>query len=254
LLDATNIKKSDDAWTLASVNITTYANAKGHYFSVLQTNSHPTYTLYSSDPITDQRAAYGMVNTFSFQVEVGDYAKFESQWMAKKMETTTAQTPAYTENNPFLAKNANVRFGTTEADLNGATASCVQNFNLSIEKNLTDIQCFGSDNIDSLHNQQLTVSGDMEALFENVTLLDYVKNSSKKACRLELINTGATAIVTGVYPTIMVDMLRVGFTERSQTDDQNGIVKQTLGFQGTYSPDDSATIEILLINDETTAY
>ncbi len=158
MLNATSIKKSDDAWTLASVDITTYEAAKGHYFSVLQTNSHPTYTLYSSDPITDQRAAYGMVNTFSFQVEVGDYAKFESQWMAKKMETTTAQTPAYTENNPFLAKNANVRFGTAEADLNGATASCVQNFNLSIEKNLTDIQCFGSDNIDSLHNQQLTVS------------------------------------------------------------------------------------------------
>jgi hypothetical protein len=29
----------------------------------------------------------------------------------------------------------------------------------------------------------------MEALFENTTLLDYVKNSSKKACRLEMINT-----------------------------------------------------------------
>lgn len=94
----------------------------------------------------------------------------------------------------------------------------------------------------------------MEALFENVTLLDYVKNSSKKACRLELVNSGATAIVTGVYPSIYVDLLRVGFTERSQSDDQNGVVKQTLGFQGTYSPDDSATIEILLINDETTAY
>jgi hypothetical protein len=119
---------------------------------------------------------------------------------------------------------------------------------------LTDIMCFGSSNIDSLHNQQFNVSWDMEALFENTTLLDYVKNSSKKACRLEMINTWATAIVTGVYPSIYVDLLRVWFTERSQTDDQNGIVKQTLGFQGTYSPDDSSTMEILLINDETTAY
>jgi hypothetical protein len=78
--------------------------------------------------------------------------------MAQALETTTTQTPAYTENNPFLAKNCNVKFANDEASLNGATASCVQNFNLNIEKNLTDIMCFGSSNIDSLHNQQFNVS------------------------------------------------------------------------------------------------
>jgi hypothetical protein len=55
---------------MASVDITTYANAKGHLFTVLQTNDHPSYTLYSSDPITDQRASYGMINSFNFSIEV----------------------------------------------------------------------------------------------------------------------------------------------------------------------------------------
>lgn len=209
LANSTNIKDSTDTITFGTVDTTTYAGAKGHYFSVLNTNDHPTYTLASADTVSQQYAPYGMMNTFGLTIQVGGYAEFESEWMAKQLVTTSGLTAVYTDANPFLAKHALVKFGATEADLNTATAQCVQSFKLNINKNITDIQCFGSTDIDSLHNQQFTLDGDMEALFENTTLRDYVVNSTKKATRLQFINTEATSLVTNLYPTIYVDLMKI---------------------------------------------
>ena len=56
----------------------------------------------------------------------------------------------------------------------------------------------------------------------------YVVDSTKKATRLELINTDATALATDVYPSIYIDLMKTGFEEWSKSDDLNGITKQTM--------------------------
>jgi hypothetical protein len=64
-----------------------------------------------------------------------------------------------------------------------------------------------------------------------VTLRDYVINSDKKACRFELINTSATALVTSqIFPSLIFDLAKVGFKEWTKTDTGNDIVKQTMGY------------------------
>lgn len=255
--NGTDVKRFDDSYTLTTVNSTTYATAYGHFFEVLNTNNHPTYTLYGSDNIdwsNDIRSAYWMINTFNINVAIAEFAKFESEWMAKKIEAVAEQTPAYTDNVPFLAKFTRVYFADTEALLNAATAQCLQSMNINVEKNLVDTMCFGSDNVEQFNNQNFAVSGDFEALFDSVTLRDYVANSTKKAMRAELINTTATALATNVYPSIYIDLNRVGFTEWTQTDDLDTLVKQTLGFVAEYKSTETSMIEILLVNDQSTSY
>jgi len=170
------------------------------------------------------------------------------------MEAGGSPTPSYTTQTEFIGRDANVYFAADESGLNGATSSCLQNFKVNINKNLTDVQCFGDDDISSIHNQQFTIDGDLEAIFDSETLRDYVINSTKKAFRLELINTNATAIVTGVYPTILIDGLKAGFNSRDKSDSNNDLVTQTMGFSWQYDTATSATIEILLITDTATVY
>ena len=117
-----------------------------------------------------------------------------------------------------------------------------------------DIQCFGDDDISSIHNQQFTIDWDLEAIFDSETFRNYVINSTKKAFRLELINSNTTAIVTNVYPTILIDWMKAGFNSWDKSDANNDIVNQTMGFSGQYDTATSATIEILLITDTATEY
>ena len=72
----------------------------------------------------------------------------------------------------------------------------MQNFRLTINKNLADIQCFGGTDIADIFNQNFTIDGDFEAVYESTTIRDYVVNSQKKAVRFYAINSNATALAT----------------------------------------------------------
>ena len=54
-------------------------------------------------------------------------------------------------------------------ELDEAEEVCMQNFRIAISKNLADIQCFGSTDIDAMYNQQFGVEGDFEALYNSTT-------------------------------------------------------------------------------------
>jgi hypothetical protein len=84
----------------------------------------------------------------------------------------------------------------------------MQNFRISIAKNLADVQCFGSTDVTGIYNQQFGVEGDFEALYGETTLRDYVLNSDKKAVRFYAIDQNATALATGIYPSIYVDLMK----------------------------------------------
>ena len=211
--------------------------------------------MYDDDAVGAVRSPYWMVNTFELTAEVWDYVKFSSEFWGKKMESTGAQSPVYASEVPFRAMDWQVYFAENEWGLNAASAQCMQSFRVAINKNLADIQCFGSDDIQSLHNQQFTTEWDFEALYSSSTLRDYVADSSKKAVRFELINDDETAIVAGqVFPSMYVDLMKVWFKEWSKTDSANDIVKQTLWYTWQYDADTSAQIEILLLNTNATWY
>ena len=48
-----------------------------------------------------------MLDTLELEVVVGEFAKFTAKFMGKAQASTSSQTPSYTAEDPFLAKNAN---------------------------------------------------------------------------------------------------------------------------------------------------
>ena len=95
---------------------------------------------------------------------------------------------------------------------------------------------------------------DFEALYTSTTLRDYVINSDKKALRFFAENTNADALATWIYPAIYIDCMKVGLNEWTKTDSNNDIVKQTMWFTAQYDNATNATIEVLLLNSNSTGY
>lgn len=242
---------TNGTWTMTA----TAVSINAHFFEVKQDNEHPSFTLYDDDPVAWSYAPYCMINSFEISCVVADYVKYTADFMWKQMQPiTTTVTPAYVTENEFTASMSGVRFASNEAWLNSASEQCMQNFRLTINKNLADVQCFGETDISDIYNQQLTIDGDFEAVYESTTLRDYVLNSEKKAVRFYAINQNATELATWIYPSIYVDLMKAGFSERTKTDSNDEVVKQTMWFTGQYSTDDATSIEILLLNDNSTWY
>ena len=245
-------------WSISNGTRTMTATAvavDAHFFEVKQDNEHPSFTIYDDDPVAWSYAPYCMVNSLEISCAVADYVKYSVEFMWKQMKPIESSvTPAYLTENEFTASMAWVRFANNEAWLNSASEQCMQNFRLTINKNLADIQCFGDDDIADIYNQQFTIDGDFEAVYESTTLRDYVLNSQKKAVRFYAINKNASALATGIYPSIYVDLMKAGFNEWTKSDSNDEVVKQTMWFAGQYSNDDWTSIEVLLINDNSDWY
>ena len=241
---------TNGTWSMTA----TAVSINAWFFEELQSNEHPSATIYDDDPIAWSYAPYCMINTFELSCEVADYMKFNAQFMWKQIQSASSQSPAYASENPFTASMSGVRFASNEAWLDSASEQCVQNFRIAINKNLTDIQCFGSTDVEDIYNQQFGVEWDFEAIYESTTLRDYVLNSQKKAVRFYAVNTNATALATGIYPSMYVDLMKAGFTEWTKSDGNDEIIKQTMWFTGQYSTNDATSIEVLLLNSNTTWY
>jgi len=224
-----------------------------HAITRLNTNAHPTFTIWSSDPVSHNSSAYAMVQSLEIEAKAGEFAMFKAELLGKKIVNESAPTVAYASENLFRARDCKVYFADTEGGLSGATASELTRVRLTIEKNLYVHQNLGEVDIDSIFNQQFNVSGDFEGLFNAETMQDLVRNGTKKYMKIELINTDVTMTPSG-NPTMSFTLGKVAFEKWSQTSDNNEIVKQTIGFVGAYNNTDTYSIKASLINEKSTAY
>ena len=247
---------SVSAWTITNwtwtMTWTAVSDFTVHFFSVANSNTHPSATIYDIDPVAASYAPFCMINSLELNCQVADYLKFTASFQWKQMqaiESWSEPTPAYTDEWAFTASMAWVRFANDESWLNDATEICMQSFRVALNKNLTDIQCFGSTDVDSLYNQQFGVEWDFEALYDSTTLRDMALDSTKKAIRFYAEN-GSWDDFSALY----VDLFKVWLNEWTKTDANNDIVKQTMWFVWQYSATDWAAIEVVLINWNSTWY
>lgn len=239
---------TNGTWTMTWTAVSDFTV---HLFSRANSNVHPSATLYDIDPVASSYAPFCMLNSFEISCAVADYMKFSAEFQWKQMQAISSDipTPAYADEPAFTSSMAWVRFADSEAWLNDATEICMQNFRVAINKNLTDIQCFGSTDINALYNQQFGVEWDFEALYDSTTLRDMALNSSKKALRFY-----AEFWTGDDFSAIFVDLMKVWLNEWTKTDNNNELTKQTMWFVGQYNNSDWATIEVVLINGNTTWY
>lgn len=251
LLETSNTETlTDGVWsgTISLIDDDVYT----HVFSRLNTNNPPALSVTGHDPVDIIRATYGIVDSLEIEAATANFVTYNATLKAKKIEATTG-TPVYTADNAFLGKQSTVKFNATFAGLDGASAVELSRIKVNINKNVIDYQALGSDDVDSLHNQQFNVSGDLEALFNSETFRDYMIDSTKQAMRIEITNTDVT-IGTSGNPKLQIDVARQSFKDWGRSTDNNGLVTQSMGFDGEFDVSEAMTVTILLTNAQATAY
>ncbi len=240
--------------TSSATGVPTFDNTlRTHVFSRLNSNNHPSFTVYGVDDVGTYRSPYSMLESLELELSLGGFLSFKTVWKGQKEESSSA-TPAFTTSeNAFLAKHANLRLASGLSGLNGAAATKITSVRLTIQKNLEAYQAFGSVDVSSIHNKQFKVAGEITALFNSTTLKDYVLNSTKKALRLDFTNTDATIGSAG-NPFLYIDLAQASFQDWKRTDGNDELVMQTLGFEAEFSVTDSESMAMLLQNTKTSVY
>ena len=221
-----------------------------HTFTVLQDALHPTLTVEIKRGDIEQKAYPNVVvESLKISANVNEYVNYEVELRGKEGEAGTA-TPSYSDENIFLAKHIGVKFADDIAGLTGASNEDIKNFELSILKNIEDKDVLGTDGPADFNVKQFVIEGSFSIDFSSVTIRDYVLNGTKKAMRVEAINTAIT-LGASSNPTLKIDVAKVKFGEGMVKGGNNDLANIDVSFKGFYSVSDSKSIETVLINEKT---
>jgi len=233
-------------WTVATTGSDPYT----HTFSIANTNSHQSLTLWYADDVQDKQFPLCVVDSMDVSASPDDFVKI-SFGIKSKAPTDATLTPEYSTDYPLIAKQLEVKFADDIAWLAGASAVCLKTVWLSMAKNVEEDFCLWSVEPADFNNWMLTLEWEFEVNFVDETYLDYVLGSTKKAMEIKIADANVD-LGGGVHPTLTFTLAKVAFTEIARSQGNDEIVKATVSFRGLYSMADAKSIEAVLINDTAT--
>ena len=220
-----------------------------HRFTLLESNTHPTLTVWTSTPISSSSYPLAMIESMDFTAEVWWKFTVSINLKSKKGQIEN-HTVSYLDENWFVANMLKVFLADNIQWLDLAENICLQSITISIKKEIKDIECLSSiDPIDYI-NSSFSIEWSMEMLFENNTYKDYFLNWTPKALRVLAEDTKHPYEGVENYPTFMLDLSKIIITDWTPAFTIDDVTKQSITFKGHYDVRTHKAIEIYLKNTQ----
>lgn len=217
-----------------------------HTFALANNNTHKSLTVAIKDSLLDLRYPMAMINTWTLEVAVDQFVRRTVNLISKK-SASASNTVAHTDEIEFVPSQIVFKQAADLAGLDAASAIKITNFSMEINKNAEPAWILGSADPDDVNNKSFAVTGSFEAFFEDTTQRALVLAGTKKALRIDMIDT-ATDLGTSHNPQLRFDLAKVKLAPFSRDFDNNELLKQTIEFEGLFSIADSAIIAARLTN------
>lgn len=220
-----------------------------HRFNLLESNTHPSLTVWVHSPLWSRSYALAMIESMDFNAEVWGKFTVSVNLKARKWENEDDFSVNYDSENWFVANMLRVFIADSIEKLDIAENICLQSFTLSFKKEIKDIECISSlDPIDYLVSG-FSIEWSMEVLFENNSYRDDYLNWNAKALRI-LLEDKSHPYWEDDYPTFMLDLSKVIITDWTPAFSLNDITKQSISFKWHYDIKQWKAVEVYLKNTQ----
>ena len=178
-----DVVNSGYLWKAAMGNeVLTTGTPNNHEFYLTASGNAPkTATLIYSRGTTDvEQYAYACVEELTFEVSDG-LATLTASFQAQYPTEGSSQTTTTTSGTVLTFKDYHLKFGSTLATAESASATAINEFSLTIANNLEVIHRSGSSNVSTIRTKGARVSGSYTLFFDSVTDRDAYYNLNKRA-------------------------------------------------------------------------
>lgn len=230
-----------------------------HAFTVKNDNSHPAATIIRDNQTQEEQSTYNMIDSLTLTGEASEYLRFDVKTKGRKITNATGNSPAYTATGetPLLVSKASIKFAANVAGLGAASRVPVQNFKLTIEKNLEQMFSTSSDGTEAIdyitqHNKNMEIKGDFEIVYDNETYKTLALAGTLQA--IEISIEGRALIGATKYEALTIQLASVVLEDWGKSDGNNDIVTQSFGFTAMYKLAETKAITADLTNTKSTIY
>lgn len=212
---------------LGAKPVTTGANPYNQTFTISQTNTPVSLTLYWTDPDRDYIFPLAVVDTISISVKPTGIVDYVISFKSKTARNWAHQTPVFTTlGQKFLHQHLIFKTAANVASLNAATNISLKDLNLKMSRNTSFDEVMGTVEPEDIISNQLTVEGDITLNLQDDTYRNYMLGGTYKAMEIEFLNSANSSLDLR-FP-------RVNFSVWNPDYTLNVIATQKINFKGNY--------------------
>lgn len=206
-----------------------------HTYTLANTNQHQSLSLLVQDPNLQKMFRLAMVDKFTIKVEPEGLSKCTVGFRSASGQDWSVVAPVYTAlGNKFIHTMFSFKLAANTGALAAASGINLNNFELTISKNIQDFQDLGTATPSDILNKQLVVEGNFELGYNDATYRDYVSNGSTRAMEVKF--------TYGTNNYLTVQLPRVRFANWEPNKGINDIASEKIEFKGLYDVVNSANV------------
>ena len=208
-----------------------------HTYSVEQTNQHDSLTIHLDDPNNDKTFERAMVSGMTLTIEPDAMVMCTTSFQSN-MDSGGGQVASYSTDYKFASPDLYFEIAAATGDLHDRTDDesngiCLKSLTLTFEKNLERDLCLGTVQARDILNKNITISGDIELMYENDTYRNHMLNGDYRAVRIDLYNERDT-IGAATHPQFTLDLSRVDFEGWDVDRSLDSIAQESISFSALY--------------------
>lgn len=229
-----------------------------HTLTVQNSVQPTTLSLLMNDPIaTDDENisiayAMAMVNSMELNVELGELVRVIFNFIAKNHTDFTEQSSSYSAENKFSHKHVTFKVAADTTGLDAASKINIQSLSLRIERDVIRENALGTVQPVDILSRKFRITGRVRLTYEDRTYRDYLLNGTKKAIRIDIVNSDVTIGTTN--PAIRFDLPIVHFDSWDPSSPLEDIAVQEITFEALYDVTNSQLVSDVYVVNETASY
>lgn len=212
---------------LGSKPVTTGSNPYTQTFTLSQTNTPVSLTLYWTDPDRDYIFPLAIVDTLKITVKPLGIVEYTISFKSKTARNWTHQVPSFTTlGSKFLHQHLVFKTAAAVGSLTAATGISLKELDLTISRNTILDTVIGTVEPEDILSKELSISGNLMLNLQDDTYRNFMLAGTYKAMEINFLN-GTTSQMDLRFP-------RVGFSQWQPDYTLNSIATQKIQFKANY--------------------
>lgn len=209
-------------------------SAYKHTYTISNTNQHTSMTLTVDDPIGQLQFELSMIDTLEMSFVANQIVKSKVKFISKGSQDTSLNTPSFsTATKKFVGRHLQFKVADVTANLAAASAVSLLSLNLRFEKNAEAQSTLSTVQPEDVVNKKFAITGDFTLNYEDRTWLNYVKNGTYRAIRINLIHDDLAGAATQKYE-FLLDLSKCAIESFDPDFSMDDVVKQKFNFTALY--------------------
>jgi len=227
----------------------TDTTAYTHTYTLQNDNIHDSLSIVTTDPIGQLQFEMAMIDSLELNIVPNEIVSATVNFISKGSIDTSGHTASYGATKKWLGRHLTFKVASDTSGLAAASGINLKSLTLRFEKNVEANQVLSTVQPIDIVNRRFNITGNFTLNYEDRTWLNYVKNGTYVAIRMDLVHDDLAGSATAYYQ-FRLDLSKCSIESFEPDFSFDEVVTQTYTFNALYDAggNDNVVNSCYLIN------